>query len=152
MAMQRSWPLSVVGLILAGLGLIVAPFLSFITATAALIGTLSRTGVELIGPEVFVLCLLGGVLVAIGYERSAGGRQGRAIVIIPGLMAFGLSLWYFVQVNDRVNSVASVGVASIGTGMWLALAASVVALAVGVFVRPAEAIPTPPATAPQDAA
>lgn len=129
----RRWSGSNIALIAAGLALIAVPFLPFITATAALVGTITRSGAEIGGAETFLFCLFGALLVATGFQRSGGKRVGRALPIIAAICAGLLTAWYFTQINDRVNSVDSeFAIASIGIGLWLAVAASIVAFLVAI--------------------
>ena len=130
----RDWTPPVFALMLAGLALVVAPLLPFGAASSTFVGTISRTGVELIGPEVLLLSLIGAALLIAGWQRSTGQFRSRASVFVPALAAVGLTAWYFSQVNQRVTDVASeAAVASLGAGMWLALAAAVAAAAIGLF-------------------
>ena len=123
------WTATSIGLIAAGVGLIVAPFLPFITATAAFVGSLSRTGIEMVGPEAFLLCVMGGLLAAVGVQRASGTAVGRWLPIIASLIAGALTLWYYSQIDQRVQDVTGeYAIASIGTGLWLAVGASVVGL------------------------
>jgi hypothetical protein len=129
----RHWTGSIVGLLAAGGALIVAPFLPFITATAALVGTLTRSGVELVGAEAFLLCLFGGLLAFTAIQRLNGTAVRRALPIVASLGAGLFTFYYYSQVNERVSSVNSdFGVASIGVGLWLAVAGSVVGFLVGI--------------------
>jgi len=127
----RHWSPSNVGLIAAGAALVVAPFLPFITATAALVGSLSRNGVELVGVEAFALCLFGALIAATGIQRAGGASVGRALPLVSALAAAGLTGWYYSQVSERVSTAAADNVlASVGTGLWLAVGGSIV----GVFI------------------
>jgi hypothetical protein len=120
-------------MIAAGAALIVAPFLPFITATAAFVGSVTRSGVEMVGVEAFFLCLFGGLLVATGVQRSGGKPIGRALPVVSALAAAGLTAWYYSQVSERVESVTSeAAVASIGVGLWLAVGGSIVGILVSI--------------------
>ena len=129
----RNWTASNIGLIAAGAALAVAPFLPFITVTAALVGSLTRNGVELVGAEAFFLCLFGALLAATGIQRAAGSSVGRALPVVSALAAAGLTAWYYSQVSERVDGAATENViASIGTGLWLAVGGSIVGLVLAV--------------------
>jgi hypothetical protein len=133
----RRWTPANLALIGAGVAMIVAPFLPFISATAAFVGSISRSGVEMIGPEVFILVVVGVLIAATGFQRANGTPIGRGLPLIASLAANGLTAWYFIQVNDRVQSAASdYAIASIGTGLWLAVAGSVVAFLVTLLASP----------------
>jgi hypothetical protein len=130
----RRWTGSIVGLLAAGGALVVAPFLPFITATAALVGTITRSGVELAGAEAFVYCLFGGLLIFTAIQRSAGKSVRKALPIVASLGSAALTWYYYTQVEERVVTVSAseLGVASIGVGLWLAVAGSVVGFLVGI--------------------
>ena len=130
----RQWTPANIALIGAGVALIVAPFLPFISAAAALIGSVSRTGIELVGPEALLIVVTGVVVAATGFQHASGMRTRRRWPLVASVGANALTAWYFVQLNDRVQSVASdYASASIGTGLWLAVAGSVVSLFVVIF-------------------
>jgi hypothetical protein len=119
------WTPTNVAIVGAGVGLVAAPFLPFINATAALVGNVSRSGIDMAGVEAFVFVLLGAILAGVGIQRAGGSKIGRVVPTIASLAAAGLTVYYFVQINERVESVSSeFAVASIGTGLWLAVAAS----------------------------
>ncbi len=125
----RQWNASNIGLIAAGVALVVAPLLPFVTATAAFVGTLTRSGVELVGLEAFLLSVFGALLIATGVQRAGGKKIGRALPIVASLGAALLTGWYFSQVSERVDRIGSdVGVASIGVGLWLAVGGAIVGL------------------------
>lgn len=136
-APSREWTAANLALVGAGIALIVAPFLPFISATVALAGNISRTGIEMVGPEAFILVVVGVLVAATGFQRASRKPMGRGLPLLASLAASGLTAYYFIQINDRVQGVSSdAGVASIGTGLWLAVAGSVVAVLVNLLAKP----------------
>jgi hypothetical protein len=104
--------------------LIAAPFFPFITATAALVGSISRNGVELTNGEALVIAGVGAI-VALLALRSLGQPKG-VVPILLGLVGLGLTFYYYLQVDDRVQGVdTEFGFASIGAGIWMAFAGAV---------------------------
>ena len=107
--------------------LVVAPFLPFITATALLVGSISRNGVEITSGEALSLSAAG-VIVGLIALRSLG-KPKRGWLVILGYAVVLLSGYYFVQINNRVSDVGSdLALASVGAGIWVALAGSVLIL------------------------
>jgi hypothetical protein len=103
--------------------LLAAPFFPFLSATAALVGSISRSGVEITSGEALVISAVGAVAGFVAL-RSFGRPKGRAPLLL-GLVGLGLSVYYYLQVDERVQSIDSeVGFASIGAGIWMALAGS----------------------------
>lgn len=103
--------------------LIAAPFFPFLSATAAFVGSISRSGVEITSGEALVISAVGviGGFVAL---KSFGGPKG-AVPLLLGLVGLGLSFYYYLQVDERVQGIDSdVGFASIGAGIWMALVGS----------------------------
>lgn len=136
-APSREWTAANLALVGAGIALIVAPFLPFISATVALAGNISRTGIEMVGPEAFVLVVVGVLVAATGFQRASRKPMGRVLPLLASLAASGLTAYYFIQINDRVQGVSSdAGVAAIGTGLWLAVGGSVVAVLVNLLAKP----------------
>jgi hypothetical protein len=136
----RQWTASSLALVGAGIAMIVAPFLPFISATAALVGSVSRSGIEMVGPEAFILVVVGVLVAATGYQRAGGTQGGRGLPLLASLGASGLTAYYFIQINDRVQTATTeYSIASIGMGLWLAVAGSIVAVVVNLFASPSPA-------------
>ena len=73
------------------------------------------------------------VLGATGFQHANGKRTSRAPSLIASVGANALTAWYFIQINDRVQILASdTLLASIGAGLWLAVAGSIVSFVVVV--------------------
>ena len=101
--------------------LLVAPFFPFISATAAFVGSISRSGIEITSGEALVFCAVG-VIAALIALRSLGRKRGVGPVLL-GLIGFALAVYYYVQVDERVRDVESeAAFASIGAGIWMAFA------------------------------
>lgn len=104
--------------------LLAAPFFPFLSATAALVGSISRSGVEITSGEALVISAVG-VVAGFMALRSFGRHKGRAPLLL-GLVGLGLSIYYYLQIDERVRSIdTEFGFASIGAGIWMALAGSV---------------------------
>jgi hypothetical protein len=154
--MNREWLAGRLALVLAGLALVVAPILPFLTATAVFVGTISRSGVDYVGPEAFLLSAAGAVLIYTGWQRAGGVYVARPLPLVASLIAGGLTVWYYQQISERIREVAGTefGVASIGLGLWLAIGGSIVGVLISLLppqeVSPAEAAaegtsqPSPP--------
>lgn len=111
--------------------LIAAPFFPFLSATAAFVGSVSRSGVEITSGEALVLAAVGVIAGLLGL-RSLGKAKGRVPVLV-GLVGLGLSIYYYVQIDERVRDIGTdIGFASIGAGIWMALAGSAL-IAVGAI-------------------
>ena len=130
---RRHWTATSYGFIAAGAGLVVAPFLPYMTATDGF-NSLARTGIEMTGAEAFLLSATGGLLIAVGIQQASGTVVGRLLPIAASLVAGGLTLGYYGQVDNRLVAVSGdvLEAASVGTGLWLALGASVVGLLLSV--------------------
>jgi hypothetical protein len=103
--------------------LLAAPFFPFLSATAALVGSITRSGIEITSGEALVISGVGAIAGFVAL-RSLGRPKGLAPLLL-GLVGLGLSIYYYLQVDERVRSIESdVGFASIGAGIWMALAGS----------------------------
>lgn len=104
--------------------LIAAPFFPFLTATAALVGSISRSGVEITNGEGLVLAAVGVIAGFIGF-RNLGKPKGAAPVVVA-VLGFALTIYYYIQIDGRIHDIGTdFAVASIGAGIWMAFAGSV---------------------------
>jgi hypothetical protein len=104
--------------------LLVAPFFPFISATAAFVGSISRSGVEITSGEALVICAVG-VIAGLVALRSIGSRKGAGLVLL-GLVGLALTVYYYLKVDEVVGDVTSeAAFASIGAGMWMAFAGGI---------------------------
>lgn len=115
--------------------LIVSPFFPFLSATAAFVGSISRSGVEITNGEALVLSAVG-VIAGLVALRSLGGRKSAGLVLL-GIVGIALTFYYFIQVDERVRDVGSeAAIASIGAGIWTAFAgAALVAIGALTSIR-----------------
>lgn len=129
----RDWSGKAFAMVAAGVGLIIAPFLPAISATAALVGSLERSAIDMTSGEALVLCVIGvGVIYGawLAASRRPGGRLGLTIV---GLIALAYSIYLYVQIDERVREVTSeAAFASVGMGVYVAIAASIVVILAGL--------------------
>lgn len=137
-----------IALIAGGVAMVVGPFLPFIRASAAFVGDVERSGLDVIGPRALVAIGLGIAIVLLGDSRLRGGSHGWLPAIL-GAAGLAIGGWYYVQVDAeaRVTEVTSGGraAASVGTGLWLVLAGATVAVIAAVLGRRgrSEALPEP---------
>ena len=77
--------------------------------------------------------MLAGVGVVVGFLtlRSLGKSKGMAVVLL-GLIGLALSGYYYLQVDGRVRDIGTdFAVASIGAGIWMAIAGAIVVTLAG---------------------
>ena len=130
------WTFANLALVAVGVALVIAPFLPFINATAAFVGSLSRSGVEMTDGEALILSVCGGLIAFTGFQRAMGRAVSRLLPIVAAIVAIALSGYYYNQVSDRVSAVASdYALASVGAGLWLAFASAGIAFFLG-FRKP----------------
>ena len=93
----------------------------------------------MVGPEAFVLVVVGAFVAATGFQRASQKPFGRGLPLVASLAASGLTAYYFVQINERVQGASTeFSIASIGTGLWLAVAGSVIAVVVNLLANDQE--------------
>lgn len=143
-------PRAVPSLLVAGGGaaLVIGSFLPWITATAALIGTITRSGME--GGDGWISLGLGAALVASGvsaYQRLE--RKGTEAIVLC-VLATALIAFEWSDVQSRVDEMASdYSFGSIGIGLYLMAAGVVAAFAGAMQLRKrigtkADHLPPPP--------
>jgi hypothetical protein len=136
--MRREWSLWSIALIAAGAAMAVGPFLPFVRASAAFVGDVQRSGLDVLGAKALVVIGLGVAIALLGFSRPSGGSR----VWLPAILgAAGLAVggWYYGQVDAemRITEVTSEGraAASVGTGLWVVFAGAgvtVIAAALGL--------------------
>lgn len=124
LAKLKGHDLAVLG---GGTLLTIAPLFPFLTATAAFVGSISRNGIELTNGEALVLSAVGVIAVVVTL-RLLGRRKGLGMILL-GLVGLGLTFYYYVQVDERVQEVTDAAVASIGAGIWMAFAGAALVVA-----------------------
>jgi hypothetical protein len=145
----------IVGGVLAiagGAMIVVGAFLPWIKASAAFVGTISRSGME--GGDGPIFLAIGFAIAALGLW-SIIGRPSAApfLLILAGLGAGGAAFLEYSEVNQRVDSVASeFAVASVGAGIWSLFAGAAASVIAGLVLagqmRPGAESTTPIAAAP----
>lgn len=119
-------------ILLAGAGLIVAPFLPGVSASAVL-ANFDRSLVDLTGGEALLLTGLGAIVVAVGWGEMTSGTPRRLGYVLIGIMAGLYAGSLYMQLSERVEDFGTdLGFASVGIGIYIALAASIVTLAGGL--------------------
>lgn len=117
-----------VAILLGGVGLLLGPFLPFVSAATGF-GGFSRSGIEWTGGEAFILVGLGAFAGFLGFQRATGVRPGGIARWLPGIVgavALLLSGYYWSLAEERVRDAASdVGFVSVGMGLWLCIGAAV---------------------------
>lgn len=117
-----------IAMAVGGLGMVAGPFLPYITAASGL-GRIERSGIELVAPEIFIVIGAGAFIAWLAWQRVQSGHGMSAVPMLLALVGGGLTLYYYLQVSDRVDSLTSdVAVGSIGTGLWITAAGVLVAL------------------------
>lgn len=136
MATQRQVALIAVA---AGGGLaVIGAALPWITGTAPLVGTFTRSGLD--GGDGFITAGAGGVAVAAAWWATR--RAGRWPPLLAVLCAVVIGLVggvNYVDVQDRIDRYEDIadglGFASVGVGLWFTLLSSAVVLVGALVVR-----------------
>jgi hypothetical protein len=114
---------------------VLGSFLPWVTATAALVGTISRSGME--GGDGIVTLLLGVAAGLVGFSRLRGPTKATVWLgpLLLGLAIAGLGAFEIIIIQDRLKEVDSeVGTASVGMGPW-AIAVGGVLVVAGALKR-----------------
>lgn len=121
----------------AAAGLAVGAFLPWVKATAPLIGTLTKSGMD--GGDGVFLLVGALVLAALAWAiNSNGATSTRAygIVVISGL-ALALVIYEISDVNNKIEDIGSdLVVASVGAGLYLSAVAAVTGIIGGLMAVP----------------
>lgn len=124
-------------LIVSGAAMAAGPFLPFVSAASGL-GSVSRSGVDMVGAETFVIVIFGLGIAYLGYARMTGPAPTGFIAWAPfagGVLGLLLSLNYFRQIQDRVAESTDLVLISVGVGLWLCLGGSAGAIVGGLLGR-----------------
>lgn len=124
--------------IAAGAAMMLGSFLPWLTATAPLIGSFTKSGVDGGGDGVITLAL-GAVIAALGLAMLKGSTDNRVrgVVAPAGVLGLVLTVYEANSVNERIASVTAdtdLIVASVGSGLYLIGAAAVAAIVAGILV------------------
>jgi multidrug transporter EmrE-like cation transporter len=117
--------------------LVIGPFLSW--TTAYLVSGNSLSGLQQTNNEAFVLVILG--IAGAAFAVASLALRRRTFTWAPfvvGLVCLGLSVYYYIQLRDQLRQLEAGGYAvSLGIGIYLCLAASVIVLLGAVVAAPA---------------
>ena len=107
--------------ILAGVGVVVGSFLPWITVSAPLVGTLSRSGMD--GGDGQITLALGVVIGILSLVALSSGKASsviRVLVMLGGIAAGAVALIDYQDLQKRIGSVDTTYVsATIGVGIWV---------------------------------
>jgi hypothetical protein len=102
--------------------------LPWISATAAFLGTVSRSGLE--GGDGIITVIIGIAIALIGVGKLVGSRAvgGKVALVLLSVLALGFAAWEISNVNERIASIdTDLGIASVGIGLWIMIVGSFVA-------------------------
>jgi hypothetical protein len=144
----------VLALVAGGL-IALGSFLPWITATAALVGTLTRSGLDSGGDGLVTLGIGIGIAVAaiIALSTSGAITAARVLAVLLGIGAVVVGVVDIGNVNDRIQAItsSSSAIASVGMGLYAVVLGGVIAVIGGLIARPAPKL-APAAGAPVSAA
>lgn len=133
--------MAAIALIIGGVLIAAGSLMPWVEATAAFVGSLSRSGID--GGGDGVITLSAGVVVALVglYALVQTGQEGIfALGAVGGLVAAGIAIVNYNEASGRVveftATAGELGTASVGAGLWVLGAGGVVALvaaATGLF-------------------
>jgi hypothetical protein len=122
-------------LAIAGGSLIVlGAFLPWVKATAAFLGTVTRSGME--GGDGPIFLIAGFIIAGIGlWSIMARPTVAPALLILGGLAVGGLTLLEYNEVSNRVGGLgSSLATASVGAGIWSLFAGAAASLVAGLIL------------------
>jgi hypothetical protein len=130
--------MAAIGVIVGGLLMVIGSFLPWITARAAFVGTLNRSGVE--GGDGVITLILGIVTGLIGIARFTRRelppwvQRSPIVTALAGGLVVGLD---WKDVSDRISDVETGGFASanVGAGLWTIAIGCVIAFVAGFQIR-----------------
>ena len=126
-----------------GVALVVGTALPWITATAAFVGTMSRSGLEM-GGDPMVVAGAGGLIAVVGTLVAVRGRGTLAERLIPAILGAGAAVMLVIDYQDLARRVSAAtdafssggntsGVAGIGVGFWVCVIGVVLAVASAIL-------------------
>lgn len=143
--------MTAIALILGGALIAGGSLLPWVQATAAFVGSVSRSGID--GGGDGVITLIAGIVVAVVglFAMVQPGQEGIfALGAIGGLVAGGIAILSHNEATDRVAQFSAtagdLGTATVGAGLWVVGAGAAVALvagAVGLFTAGSSAHQVP---------
>jgi hypothetical protein len=104
--------------------IVVGAFLPWVTLTAPLVGTVTRSGIEW-SSDAGVNAAIGACAFAMGV-RAAGGLRiwGRIVVVVMAAAVMAATTFHLSDISERVNKVSAqtnLAVASVGFGIWVTI-------------------------------
>jgi hypothetical protein len=126
--------------LLGGVLIVVGSFLPWLTATAPLVGTISRNGMEGGGDGIFTL-ILGVITILIGVTQFTATNMPTLLQrspIITGAITGIVAVINYLDVQQRIEDVreeSELIAASVGAGIWTLVVGAVLAIVGGVLVR-----------------
>lgn len=105
--------------------------LPWITATAAFVGTITRSGLE--GGDGIITIVIGLLIALVGLlslngSRSAGSKVAQVLLCA---VALGLAVWEVSNVNAKIDDLEAgelAAIASVGIGLWMMVIGGALAL------------------------
>jgi hypothetical protein len=119
-------------LVASGAAIVVAAFLPWASVTAPFLGSVNKTGIN-IGIDGIVTALIGLMLVGSGIARMQPTWSGRTrvLAVVGAAVILAIALYDLSDIQSRVDKVTAstkLVTASVGAGLYLTLAAAIVAL------------------------
>lgn len=125
--------------LLGGLALIVGSFLPWITATAPLVGSISKSGMD-DGGDGTITLVLGIAVAALCLVRLLGANTSMASAVLILLAGIGAAFIGFIDLADiqeRVSSATEISSsisASAGAGLWAVIIGAIVSALGGLLL------------------
>jgi hypothetical protein len=125
--------------LLGGVLIVLGSFLPWLTATAPLVGTISRNGME--GGDGIITLILGVVTILIGVTQLTATNLPTLVqrsTIVTGAITGIVAIINYLNVQRRIEDVreeSELIAASVGAGIWTLIVGAVLAIVGGVLVR-----------------
>jgi hypothetical protein len=125
--------------LLGGVLIVLGSFLPWLTATAPLVGTISRNGME--GGDGVITLILGVVTILIGVTQLTATNLPILLQrspIITGAISGIVAIINYLDVQQRIEDVreeSELIAASVGAGIWTLVVGAVLAIVGGILVR-----------------
>jgi hypothetical protein len=125
--------------LLGGVLIVLGSFLPWLTATAPLVGTISRNGME--GGDGIITLVLGVVTILIGVTQLTATNLPTLVqrsTIVTGAITGIVAIINYLNVQRRIEDVreeSELIAASVGAGIWTLIVGAVLAIVGGVLVR-----------------
>jgi hypothetical protein len=125
--------------LIGGVLIVLGSFLPWLTATAPLVGTISRNGME--GGDGVITLILGVVTILIGVTQLTATNLPTLLQrspIVTGAITGIVAVSNYLNVQQRIEDVreeSELIAASVGAGIWTLVVGAVLAVVGGVLVR-----------------